>query len=125
MADLDLEWGSDLTLAPNGDLNLVDGDDLVRQRIERRLLTAVQGYVWHPEYGAGLPERIGKVALAKNIQALVITSIGLEESVAKTPVPVISVDEDQTVSGLFNISISYTDAATGQAVAISFEVPTS
>lgn len=124
MADLDLDWGGDLALTADGDLALVDGDDMVQQRIIRRLLTAVNGYVWHPEYGAGLPQRIGRVARARDIQALVRASIALEETVAKTPVPLITVNQDTTVLGLFLIGITYTDAATGTSVSLSFELPT-
>jgi len=60
MADLWLEWGDDFQVDATGDLLIADGDDEVRQRLERRLFTAVQGYVWHPDYGAGLPQKIGQ-----------------------------------------------------------------
>ena len=114
MADLDLEWGGDLSLGADGDLVLADGDTQTRQALERRLLTAVRGYVWHQEYGAGLPERIGKVALPANIRAVVRSQVALESSVAPLPVPKITVNEDETIDGLFNIRIEYTNANTGQ-----------
>jgi hypothetical protein len=121
MADIDLDWKADMTIGPDGDLLLADGDDMVRQRIERRLFTAVQGYIWHQEYGAGLPDRIGRVARARDIQSLVAANIALETSVSPTPVPAITVDETQP--GLFVIGIVYTDAATGTSVSLNFEVP--
>lgn len=123
MADLDLQWKGDLTVSPDGDLLMSDGDDMVRQHIERRLFTAVQGYIWHNEYGAGLPDRIGRVARARDIQSLVASHIALEVTVAPTPVPVVTVNEDETTMGLFNIGIIYTDAATGTSVSLNFEVP--
>lgn len=124
MADIDLEWKGDFTLSASGDLTMADGDDMVRQHIERRLFTAVQGYTFHQEYGAGLPQRIGLVSRARDIQSLVRANIALETTVAKIPVPFITVDPDETVSGLYNILIQYTDFATGAAVSLSFEVPT-
>lgn len=101
MADAFLEWSGDLGLTPAGDLLLVEGADLTRQRIIRRLFTAVQGYLWHPEYGAGIPQRVGKPARERNIAALVRANIALESSVARLPVPMITVAESQTVQGLF------------------------
>jgi hypothetical protein len=118
-----LDWGGDLNLTPGGDLALVDGADLTRQRIERRLFTAVRGYVWHANYGTGLPERFGRTASTRNIQALVRAQIALEATVARLPVPTIVVAESSVVPGLFTIGITYTDAVTGAAVAISLEVP--
>lgn len=123
MPDLSLEWGSDLQLTPAGDLAMVDGSDLTRQRIERRLFTAVRSYVWHNSFGAGLPQRIGRVAREKTIQSIVRSQIGLEASVAKVPTPKISVSQTTANPGLYTISIDYQDAITGVAVAISLELP--
>ena len=123
MADADLLWKGDLALTDGGDILLVDGAEETRQRIMRRLFTATRAYVWHPAYGAGLPERIGRVAKARNIQALVRGQIAMEATVARNPVPVITVSEAATSPGLFLIDIRYTDAVTGAAIAISLEVP--
>jgi hypothetical protein len=123
MADLSLEWKGDFSQTPSGDLVLSEGVDQTRQRVIRRLLTAVRAYIWHQEYGGGLPERIGRVALPQNIEAICRAQIALEQSVAKTPIPVITVTEPTSNLGLFVISISYVDAATGEAVALQFEVP--
>lgn len=125
MADLWLEWKNDFEQTASGDLQLADGDDMTRQRIERRLFTAVRGYIWHQDYGAGLQQKIGTTALAANIQSLCRAQIALEQSVATTPIPVIKVWESKTNLGLFVISITYTDAATGQSVDLQFEVPSS
>ena len=70
MADVWCEWNDDFQVSASGGLLLADGDDLARQRIVRRLCTAVLGYVWHPEYGAGLPQRIGQPGVVATIKAI-------------------------------------------------------
>lgn len=123
MADASLEWGGDFTIAANGDLLLTDGADMTRQRIIRRLFTGVGRYIWELNYGAGLLQRIGRVAVAANIQAIVRANIALEATVASVPVPTTTVVEDSSNPGVFVISITYTDAITGASVAISQEFP--
>jgi hypothetical protein len=123
LPDAALQWGGDLSLTPAGDLALVDGNDLTRQRIERRLFTATRAYLWHPGYGAGLPQRIGRVARERVIAGIVRAQIGLEASVAKIPPPTIVVTQVPSNPGLFSIAITYTDAVTGVAVAIQLELP--
>lgn len=123
MADAALEWKGDFDLTDGGDLLLVDGVEETRERIMRRLFTVTRGLVFHQSYGAGLPERIGRVAKTRNIQALVRGQIAMESTVARNPVPVITVSEAATSPGLFLIDIRYTDAVTGAAIAISLEVP--
>lgn len=124
MADATLQdWKGDFALAPNGDLALVDGSDETRERIIRRLFTSVRGLVWHSEYGAGLPDRIGNPAKERVIQAIVRSQIQLEATVAKIPVPTISVTASAANAGLFVITINYTDAVTGAASAIRLQVP--
>jgi phage baseplate assembly protein W len=123
MADASLEWKGDFGLTPDGDLLMVGGSDETRQAIIRRLLTAVRGYVWATEYGAGIPERIGKPARERAIQAIVRAQIALEATVASVPVPKITVTQATATPGLFAIAITYSDAVTGAAVAISLEVP--
>lgn len=118
MADLWLEWGGDLQLSATGGLLLADGDDLARQRIARRLFTAVQGYVWHQDYGAGMPQRVGAVAKAAQIEAVVKSQMLLESAVARVPPPKVTVSGDQTMI----VGISYADAATGQTVSFSLTV---
>lgn len=121
MPDLSLFWNDDLIVGPNGDLALVDKVDLANQHIIRRLLTAVQGYIWHLEYGAGLPQRIGKPARALEIQSLVAAHIRLEPSVAKIPPPTVTVDPDVTIQGLFIITIKYVEAGTNAQRALTFD----
>ena len=54
-SDFDQLWGDDLTLTATGQVALVDGTPKGEQRVLRRLLTNPGDYIWHPEYGAGLP----------------------------------------------------------------------
>jgi hypothetical protein len=122
MADLDLEWYSDFTLTPAGDLNLAEGDDQVRQRIERRLFTAVQGYLWHLEYGAGLPQKVGQSWSAWQIAAIVRGQMQLEESVAQSPPPVVTVWADPTIQGGMIIKIEYTDAPSSRQIGLTITV---
>lgn len=120
MSDLWLEWGGDFRASANGDLLLSSSADESRQAISRRLFTAVQGYVFHPEYGAGLPQKIGKPAQASAIQALVRSQIALESAVDQTKPVMVKVIADANQAGLYTISINYTEAVTGLPVELSF-----
>jgi len=118
MADVSLEWQGDFGLDATGDLYVVDGDDEVRQRLERRLFTAVQGYVWHPDYGAGLPQKVGSVLTVEEIKSVVSAQLALEASVAPNPPAELGVRAIQ--GGLMVIEIRYWDAKTG--VTVSFAI---
>jgi phage baseplate assembly protein W len=118
MADAFLEWHTDFQPDASGDLLVIDGDDEARQRLERRLFTAVQGYVWHPSYGAGLPQKIGSVLSAAQIQAVCQAQLALEQSVAANPPAQIQVSA--VANGTVTISITYWDAKTG--VSVSFTI---
>jgi hypothetical protein len=120
MADVSLEWHDDFEPDATGDLLVVDGDDEVRQRLERRLFTAVQGYVWHPEYGAGLPQKIGSVLSVADIKSVVAQQLALEASVAPNPPAQLTVAASPNEPGLVAIGIQYWDAATG--VSVSFTI---
>jgi hypothetical protein len=120
MMDVSLEWGADFDVDANGDLLLVDGDDEVRQRLERRLFTAVNGYVWHPEYGAGLPQKIGSVYSVSQIKSICQQQLNLEASVATNPPPILTVTRDPNQPDLTVIGIQYWDAVTG--ISVSFTI---
>ncbi len=124
MPDLYLDWKDDFQLTAGGDLRLSTDDESARQRIIRRLFTAVRGYVWHVEYGAGLIQRIGNVATVANIAAICRAQLKLEQAVAQVPIPSINVRESTVNQGLFIISISYTSSKSNKTVALKFEVPT-
>lgn len=118
MTDLFLEWGGDLDADSTGDLLLVDGADEVRQRLERRLFTAAFGYVWHKEYGAGLPQKIGSVLSVSQIKSICQAQLNLEASVATSPAAILTVTQDS--QGTTFIDIQYWDAITG--ISVSFTI---
>jgi len=118
MTDVFLEWQGDFMSDATGDLLTVDGDIEVRQRLERRLFTAVQGYVWHKEYGAGLPQKIGSLYSATQIKSICQQQLNLERSVAPNPRPILTVT--QQPGGITIIGIQYWDAVTG--VSVSFTI---
>ena len=120
MSDLYLEWGGDFVASANGDLLLASGSDEARQAISRRLFTAVQGYVFHPDYGAGLPQKIGGPANTNALAALVRSQIALESAVDQSKPVDIGVHADKNQLGLYTITISYTEAVTGAPVELSF-----
>lgn len=120
MPDAFLEWNGDFVASPSGGLLLASGDDFARQRIIRRLLTAVNGYIFHLDYGAGLPQKIGSPAFLPTLKSLIRSQIALESSVAPTPAPIIAVTQDKNNLGLYTISIKYTAAASGSPVTLSF-----
>ncbi len=120
MADFWLEWGKDFVASAQGGIVLADGDDEARQRLQRRFNTAVAGYVWHKEYGAGLPQKIGDPWSVTSIQAICMSQVMLEASVAISPPPIVGVAE--IVPGLVSIDVSYTNALTGQAVQFNITI---
>lgn len=117
MADVSLEWNDDFEVDASGDLLIVDGDVEVRQRLERRLFTAVNGYVWHPEYGAGLPQKIGDTYGADQIKSICASQLALEASVAPSPPAQLTVS--QQPGGVVIISILYWDAKSGATVSFT------
>jgi hypothetical protein len=122
MPDLYLEWHEDFLADATGDLFTVDGDVEVRQRLERRLFTAVRGYVWHPEYGAGLPQRIGDPIGVYEVQAICAAQLALEASVAIFPPAQLTVEASPNQPDSIMVGIKYWDAGTG--VAVSFTITT-
>ncbi len=103
---------------------MVDGITLDNDHIVRRLLTAVSGYTFHLDYGAGLPQRIGLTALERGIKAIVRQQIYLEATVARIPIPVITVGFKADAAGLCSIRIDYTNAVSNTTASIALEVPT-
>jgi hypothetical protein len=112
MSDLAQPWGSDLAWSPTGDLATVRGTTWGQQRVIRRLLTAPGSYIWHPDYGAGLPEKIGSLATNVAIEAVVRSQMLMEAAVSQNPPPTVAVT--RPALGVVQIDIGYTDAATGE-----------
>lgn len=120
MTDVFLEWHDDFHPDASGDLLTVDGDDEVRQRLERRLFTAVKGYVWHPNYGAGLPQKIGSVLSVEEIRSVCAAQLALEASVAPFPPAILDVAASPNQPSLITISIQYFDAVA--KISVSFTI---
>lgn len=132
MADLFQWWRQDLTIMPSGDLLLcrglepnsstlpsnvtVEGE----QRVLRRLLTTPGTYIWHLEYGAGLPQYVGQPTLPSALNALITTQMFLEDSVARDPMP--TVQTTGSADGSFHTNISYADNDVGRIVTMGFDV---
>jgi phage baseplate assembly protein W len=120
MPDIDHLWGNDLSVNATGDLATVDGTSLGEQRVLRRLLTNPGEYIWHPEYGAGLPQKVGSLLDIPALKALITAQMFQEAAVSRTPLPVITVS--QTDISTASIQISYVDAQTGEQASLSFDL---
>ena len=119
MPDINHQWGSDLASSATGDLMTVDGTSLGVQRVLRRLLTTQLDYIWHTDYGAGLPGRVGELLDLPFLSSLIRSQIFLEAAVARTPEPTISVVP--IPNGVF-VRVAYVDAQTGQQINLAFDV---
>jgi hypothetical protein len=130
--DLFQWWKSDLVIMPSGDLlgcpgiagvnNPVPSTPTVEgeQRVLRRLMTPPGSYIWHSEYGAGLPSYVGSVATPKEIGSLIRGQMLLEASVAADPLPTVTIQG--TPTGALNTYISYADAKVGRIVTLGFDI---
>lgn len=115
-------FGNDLSVNSAGDILLISGIVLSQQRILRRLLTNPGAYIWHLNYGAGLPAYIGQpldTILFNQIVGLIRSQMYLESSVAQNPPPIVNLSANQ--SNLY-CSIQYTDAATTTLQVLNFTV---
>jgi hypothetical protein len=117
--DLSLYVGGDLAVSATGDLQAVSTQRRGEQRVLRRLLTNAGEYIFHTDYGAGLPREVGKVTDIAKIKAKILSQLLLDEAVAQRPAPVITV---RTIAGGLSIAIQYTDANTQQIASLSFNV---
>lgn len=122
ISDLDHWWGSDLSSTSTGDLLAVTGTKRGQQRVLRRLMTNPGEYIWEPTYGAGLPQYIGQPGVIGEIVSTIQSALALEDVVAKSPPPVVQVTQLESDFTAFNVSISYTDASSGEPVVLSFTV---
>lgn len=131
MPDINQLWSDDIQVSASGDLSTVDGTTLTQQRIIRRLMTRgfqAQGinlpaevgeYIFHPEYGAGVEQRVGGALDVNVISSIINRQLYLEQTVARTPPPQI------TLAPFLNgvtVSILYYATATGQQQRLSFDV---
>lgn len=131
MSDINQFFGNDMALSSTGDLLKVDGTTQGQQKVLRRLLTnpaardknrniTVSGdYIFHPDYGAGLPRMVGDTINIPKIKGAIRGQMLMEDAVARSPEPVITVSE---IQGGVSVYIHYNDAQTGTPVALSFDV---
>jgi phage baseplate assembly protein W len=117
MADLAHEWGIDLMIGPGGDLQVVDGDGQVRQRVLRRLLTNPGDYIWQLNYGAGLAAFVGEAQPAGRVRAVVRDQLRLEPAVARSPEArvQVSISEPNAIS----LDISYGGIESARSLSFS------
>ena len=132
MNDLDHYFGNDLSLSATGDIAVtIDESTAGLQRILRRLLTnppdtdaagnvtASGDYLFHQDYGAGVPKQVGENVNTQAITSLIRGQMLLEAAVAKIPEPVIIVD---AIPEGVSVSVQYNDATTGAQKFLSFDV---
>ena len=123
MADATHQWGSDLSTGPTGDVATVSGPLLGQQRVLRRLLTTPGDYIWQMDYGAGLARFIGQPANLLQIRAVIRGQIFKEETVARSPEPVIDVEVmPRGGAGIVYVHIRYVDSESAQTQVLSFSV---
>ena len=77
-------FSGDVSVSATGSLLTTESNT---QRVLRRLLTNPGDYLWHPEYGAGLPARIGTVLDLQELTGLIREQMFLEPSVSHSPEP--------------------------------------
>jgi hypothetical protein len=119
LCDVGHLWGGDVSLSATGDYARVTRADLSKQRVLRRLLTNPGDYIFHPDYGAGLPALVGSNATAGQVAAIIRNQLRLEPSVAQTPAPTITVTP--IINGLA-VVVNYVSLPDRQPVPLSFSV---
>ncbi|QMV32420.1 hypothetical protein 8G_00026 [Ralstonia phage Hyacinthe] len=117
--DLNQWVGGDIGTSSTGDLGTANADTRTQQRIVRRLVTNPGEYIFHPEYGAGLPQKIGQTLDVGAIRGLILSQVRMEEGVAQTPEP--QVDVAAITNGV-SVLIRYTSSITRTPVSLAFNV---
>jgi phage baseplate assembly protein W len=113
-------WEQDLVILPTGDLLLASGTIEGEQRVLRRLLTSPGKYVFHLEYGAGLPNYVGQPVPVQSVASLISSQMALEDAVSQSPLPVVQARGNAL--GSLNVNIKYVDANTGLPALLDFDV---
>lgn len=119
MTDIFLEWNSDLVAGSNGDLLLSSGVLQTNQRVIRRLLTNPGDYLWDLSFGGGLALLVGEPVEPARIESIIRTQLDMEASVAKAPIPSVSVAPLNVARGTFAAEIVYSDAESGQSTRLT------
>ena len=111
MNDVLLEWGGDVGIGSTGDLALVAGSDMTKQRVERRLLTNPGDYLWQLDYGGGLGQFVGTPAQSTDIESVIRAQLALETAVSSSPAPRVNANVVDAANGYVVADITYTDAS--------------
>jgi hypothetical protein len=117
--DLNHWVGNDVGTSATGDLGTANADTRTQQRIVRRLVTNPGDYIFHPDYGAGLPQKIGQTLDIGAIRGLIRSQVLMEEGVAKSPESVIAVT---AITNGVSVRIQYASAITRNPVSLQFNV---
>lgn len=120
LQDVSQEYGEDIQLSNTGDLALVGGNDRGQQRLVRRYLTNPGGYLFHPLYGGGVLADIGSTQDPNKIGATLRAQTLLEDSVAPTPAPVVTVNPQPT--GELDVTVQYTDSPSNAPTVLAFNI---
>lgn len=110
--------GGDLILDSAGGLAVVGAAEGARQAILRRLCTNAGDYVWHPDYGVGLPAQIGQPMREGGIQAAVLAQLQQESAVDQSQLPTVAITDQG--SGQYLCVIQYVDKQTQTVQGLSF-----
>lgn len=119
MSALSHTIGGDLDLSSTGGVAVVTGADQTRQSLLRRLCTNAGAYIWQPDYGAGLPARVGAVMDEAGIRALVLEQMQDEAGVDQTQPITVTISSPKT--GAYLLAVSYTDVVTGTVQELAFD----
>jgi hypothetical protein len=119
MADCYSIWQTDLAFDLTSDVLLANGSEAGRQRVLRRLLTNPGDYFAHPDYGAGLPAKVGTLTTPADIEAVVRSQMLQERAVAQDPPPTVGVT---TILNGLAVRIGYNDAVTAEPVLLAFDI---
>lgn len=123
MADINQNYGDDLSLDADGDLMAVSGAEQTQQFLIRRLLTAPGTYFFEPTYGAGLSQYVGQNITQDQyakLKSLIISQVLQEPTVAKTPVPTVTLSQPNI--NALDVFVTYVDAPSQTEQALSFQV---
>ena len=119
MSELNHYFGGDVSVNNTGDLLSIAGTTRSQQRLLRRLLTNQGAYIFHSDYGAGLPAKVGDTLDIPKLRALIRGQVQLEDSIAKTPEALISLS---AIANGVTVNIKYTDVVTSNVTTLSFNV---
>ncbi|MBR0560330.1 phage tail protein [Neokomagataea anthophila] len=106
-------YGGDLQISASG-LACVSGEEATKQRVLRGILTNSGGYVWHYDYGAGLPRMVGNVVEEGVISAAIRQSLAADAGVdSSRPIEVSII---QGLGGVVQCVVSYFDKISGNII---------